>query len=173
MNVPHAQRAEGDKMKKVRVLLDNGEEVTGRFLSKVAEFNEPWEPEDDEHRGFIFSDGHVGFRRFDDICNADCDTLKCGNYFKTREIAEHEAKRESLMRRMRNFARANGKIDWENKSQPKFALYYEYGLESIWATQVEMYCPEKVYFVGHKLAEEAIRRFSDEIIALYKEEENA
>lgn len=162
-------------MKKAKIIID-GKTYEAELVEVIEEpefddtwepdFNEPWEPERGCEYNFIRSS------KTDDTLNDgvyfDMRQRLCGNMFKTKEIAEFELKRESLMRRMRNFARANE----SNIESCRFSISYchEQDAFKIWNTFDDSYSPEDITFATHEVAEEAIRRYGDEIKELYEEE---
>ena len=58
----------------------------------------------------------------------DSEAYESGNYYSDPDVAANNARADKLMRRLRRFAVENRKddIDWTNKNQDKYYLYYNY-----------------------------------------------
>lgn len=93
-----------------------------------------------------------------------------GNYFSDESLAEKMAKRISLMLRMQRWADGhNGEIDWSNKDQRKYFVYYNevdshLGIVDSHKTVNVFGC---VWFSSRELAEQAIEIFGEEIKETY------
>ena len=139
-------------------LIEDGK-VIGKFNNM---FNDPWEPRENTWCAHITECGHIDYNYSESEMER---RKKVGNCFETKEIAQHEAKRESLVRRLRNFARANGGFG-------DYAIAYDKRMEYICWVYVanNFYLPWDVMYSSQAVAEEAIKRYGNGIIELYKEE---
>ena len=97
----------------------------------------------------------------------DNKLFSTANYFNNKEYAEYIAFKESLMRRMDRFAWENNAkvMNWNNCSKYYITFSHRYN-ELI----IEWEClnqSNNVYFTSHKIAEQALEKFKDDLIKLY------
>ena len=93
----------------------------------VEEKNKYWKPKESERYYFIdaYQEG-IGNDTNDGI-DVDDFRLSIGNYFKTKEEAEHMVEKLKVIHELQKFAFENNEkeIDWNNFSQNKFYLIYD------------------------------------------------
>lgn len=95
-----------------------------------------------------------------------------GNYYSSNKIAQNNARADKLLRQLRQFSILNRKnsIDWKNKNQRKFVIYYDYGGKEL---KIDNYfylrMPNLVYFDSRELATKVIEKFKDELIWYFTE----
>lgn len=95
------------------------------------------------------------------------------NYYSDKTIAENNARADKLMRRLRRFAAEHNKykLDWNNSTQCKFWIVYDYSKKHKLKTAykgVTRY-PNLVYFDSDITAKAAIEEFYDELIWYFTE----
>lgn len=105
----------------------------------------------------------------DNIDNAMYDNA---NYYSSKEVTENNARADKLMRQLRRFSVENREndIDWKNKNQRKFIIYYDYnGKELKIDNYFYLRMPNLVYFDSRELAMKVIEKFKDELIWYFTE----
>lgn len=94
------------------------------------------------------------------------------NYYSDETIARNNACADALMRQLRRFAVENRKenINWNNKGQQKYGIYYDYSKHKIMIEQNLYYRYHGlIYFDSDKIAQLAIDTFRDELIWYFTE----
>lgn len=91
------------------------------------------------------------------------------NYFKTKEEAEEYAEVLEIKRQLMKFAdEHNAEIDWEDASNPKYFIaydYHTYGLITNWNYTSRM--SDVIYFTSKELIEQAIDTIGTDNIIKY------
>ena len=94
----------------------------------------------------------------------DFGRYRIGNLFKTKEEAEFEAERLKVIAEMKEFA---FEPDWNDVSQLKFCIYYNYRIEAI---KIDYYYTDKyvdIYFESAEKAQECINAVGADRIKKY------
>lgn len=94
------------------------------------------------------------------------------NYYSSEEVAKNNARADKLMRQLRRFSILNrkNKIDWENKGQDKFAIYFDYEYKKLGINHYRYWRKvNSIYFDSSELAKQAIEEFKDELIWYFTE----
>lgn len=94
------------------------------------------------------------------------------NYYSDDTIAKNNARADNLMRQLRRFAVENRKenINWNNKGQQKYCIYYDYSEHKIMIEQNLYYRYHGlIYFDSDKIARLAIDTFHDELVWYFTE----
>ena len=93
------------------------------------------------------------------------------NYYSSIDVARDNARADQLMRQLRRFAIKNRReqIDWRNERRHKYNLYYSYPAQKIYI-DFETSCKGfEIYFDSYEVAEQAIKKFKDELIWYFTE----
>ena len=104
------------------------------------------------------------------IEDRDTRCYKIANYYSSKEVAENNARADTLMRQLRRFAvehRVN-KINWEDYEQEKYYIWFDCDDLCI-GRDVE--CPEfgSIIFDSEESCKLAIETFHDELIWYFTE----
>ncbi len=94
-----------------------------------------------------------------------------GNYFKTKEDAEHILEKLKVIHELQKFAYENneGEIDWKNFNQRKYKIFYDAedgDLYVDYSIQCESE-PFSIYFTSFKIAKRAIEEIGEDRIKKY------
>lgn len=107
-----------------------------------------------------------------DCSSTDDAIYDNANYYSSEEIAKNNARADKLMRQLRRFSILNrkNKIDWENKGQDKFAIYFDYEYKKLGINHYRYWRKvNSIYFDSSELAKQAIEEFKDELIWYFTE----
>ena len=139
-------------------------EILGETKTKV------WKPKKGDKYFFISSRLEVvKFNNQED--SVDKKVINSGNYFKTKEEAQHMVEKLKVIKELQDFAIENRdeEISWDEDSRYKFSIYFDYRLESIrvnWTT-VAHDSPFNLYFTSLEIAKEAIKTIGEDRIKKY------
>ena len=100
------------------------------------------------------------------------DLYDNANYYSNINIANNNARADNLMRQLRRFAVENRKndIDWTNRIQDKYYLYYNYLDEKIHIKSCISYRKfGQISFDTEETAQQAIEKFKDELLWYFTE----
>ena len=94
-----------------------------------------------------------------------------GNYFKTKEEAEHMIEKLKVIHELQKFAYENneGEIDWKNFNQCKYKIFYDAEDEDLYV-DYSIQCesePFNIYFTSFKIAKQAIETIGADRIKKY------
>ena len=104
--------------------------------------------------------------------NRDCKMYDNCNYHSDKTVAEHNARADTLKRRLRRFAVEHRvhELDWGDTTQRKVFIEYNYDCASLEIDCDYNYCGfGKIYFDSEKTAQAAIKEFKDELIWYFTE----
>jgi hypothetical protein len=139
-------------------------EIVGETKSKV------WKPKKGDKYFFISSRLEVvKFNNQED--SVDKKVINSGNYFKTKEEAQHMVEKLKVIKELQDFAIENRdeEISWEEDSRYKFSIYFDYKWKMIrisWAT-VAHDSPFNIYFASEKAIHDAIDSIGEDRIKKY------
>lgn len=139
-------------------------EIVGEIKSKV------WKPKKGDKYFFISSRLEVvKFNNQED--SVDKKVINSGNYFKTKEEAQHMVEKLKVIKELQDFAIENRdeEISWEEDSRYKFSIYFDYKWKMIrisWAT-VAHDSPFNIYFASEKAIHDAIDSIGEDRIKKY------
>ena len=105
-------------------------------------------------------------KEWDESLKFDEEVYKSGNYYSDPDVAANNIRADNLMRKLRRFAVENRKddIDWTNKNQDKYYLYYNYLTKEICIVSCISYRNfGQISFDTKEMAELAIEMFEDEL----------
>ena len=94
------------------------------------------------------------------------------NYYSDETVAKNNIRADELMRKLRRFAvgRRKQKIDWDNKKQNKYSIFYDYNSHKIMVgTDIFLRYHGTIYFDSGEAAQLAIDTFRDELIWYFTE----
>ena len=137
----------------------------------VEEKKKYWKPKESERYYFIdaYQEG-IG-NDTNDGTDVDDFRLSIGNYFKTKEEAEHMVEKLKVIHELQKFAFENNEkeIDWNNFSQNKFYLIYDSEVNNILVdyfscTRTNSF---NIYFTSFKIAKRAIEEIGEDRIKKY------
>lgn len=107
------------------------------------------------------------------VCfTGDNNDYNSANYYSDETIAKNNARADKLMRKLRRFAVENKEknIDWNDKQQRKYGIYYDYIKHEIAIENNICYKYHGIiYFDSAKIAQLAIDTFHDELIWYFTE----
>ena len=117
-----------------------------------------WKPEYDEWYFYVSGYGIVRSNVWINDC-IDNGYYEIGNCFKTEEEAKFALEKLKVETELRRFAEENNeyKIDWKNRNQNKWFIYYDYVMKNIgvvYDTVLRTHC---IYFSSKEIAEQAIQ----------------
>lgn len=137
----------------------------------VEEKQKYWKPKESERYYFIdaYQEG-IGNDTNDGV-DADDFRLSIGNYFKTKEEAEHMVEKLKVIHELQKFAYENNEreIDWNDGTQYKHFLVYDTVCKTI-CVDYRAYIksePFNIYFTSFVLAMEAIETIGEDRIKKY------
>lgn len=139
-------------------------EIVGETKSKV------WKPKKGDKYFFISSRLEVvKFNNQED--SVDKKVINSGNYFKTKEEAQHMVEKLKVIKELQDFAIENRdeEISWDEDSRYKFSIYFDYKWKTIrisWAT-VAHDSPFNIYFASEKAIHDAIDSIGEDRIKKY------
>lgn len=139
-------------------------EIVGETKSKV------WKPKKGDKYFFISSRLEVvKFNNQED--SVDKKVINSGNYFKTKEEAQHMVEKLKVIKELQDFAIENRdeEISWDEDSCYKFSIYFDYKWKMIrisWAT-VAHDSPFNIYFASEKAIHDAIDSIGEDRIKKY------
>ena len=145
VNMENLSEKEREQLMKL-ILKSNGSKV------KVCK------PEDNEKYFFISGCGVINSCRWIND-STDNGYYEIGNCFKTKEEAEFALEKVKVETELRRFAEENNEyeIDWKNRNQNKWFIYYNYVMKNIgvvYDTVLRTHC---IYFSSKEIAEQAIQ----------------
>ena len=100
--------------------------------------------------------------------NIDKELINFGNYFKTKEEAEHKSFEIRLHRQLELFALENNdkEIDW-NDSSKKYVINYSKDMGVFIDTAYSLKDFGQIYFTSKKIAEKALETFKYDLIRYF------
>lgn len=137
----------------------------------VEEKKKYWKPKESERYYFIdaYQEG-IG-NDTNDGTDVDDFRLSIGNYFKTKEEAEHMVEKLKVIHELQKFAYENNERenDWNNFSQTKFYLIYDSEVNNILVdySSCTRTHPFNIYFTSFKIAKRAIEAVGEDRIKKY------
>ena len=102
----------------------------------------------------------------------DEKAYKSGNYYSDSDVANNNARADKLMRQLRRFAVEHRKedIDWDDDTQRKYRLYYDYLDEEFFIDSNMSYRDfGQIYFDTEETAKLAVETFKDELLWYFTE----
>jgi hypothetical protein len=113
----------------------------------------------------------------------DYRRFNIGNYYPNEEVAEANARADTLMRKLRRFAAENGGIpsveDWKDGSVRKYCIYASYGsifddtaIKNPKIRYIDIYSARdafQIYFKSKEACNKAIEEFKDELTWYFTE----
>lgn len=146
------------------------QEERNQLISLVEKSNKPkkrWRAERD-HTYYIVNQYLKIASRKDNYIDLDNRLYKIGNYFKTEEEAEFEREKRLVYQELQNYAieHNEGEIDWNNREQYKYYLFYNYRGVGIGNEITTMYLGQ-IYFTSREIAHNAIASIGEGRIEKY------
>lgn len=147
---------------------------TKEYLANVEKMLEEckyerWKPKVNEKFWYIDSFGFVNYSLFMSETESRFKNYNC---FQTKEEAEQETEKILIRRQLEDIAKRlnkNNKIDWENRTQNKYLIYFNYGDEEIgtystmllYKEQGAIYCLDKNFkdIAIEEIGEERLKRY--------------
>lgn len=145
------------------------EEERNTLLALVEKsLNKVWKPENDEECFYIASDGDVNSFLYDEDewCNK---TYTIGNCYKTANEAKFAREKLKVIAELKRFAQKYNteEIDWNNKNQPKYRMYYSYNTKHIRIESCFGVKYNDIYFSSREIVEQAVKEIGEERIKKY------
>lgn len=139
-------------------------EIVGETKSKV------WKPKKGDKYFFISSRLEVvKFNNQED--SVDKKVINSGNYFKTKEEAQHMVEKLKVIKELQDFALENNDKDvgWRDKCTGKYFITYDFYDEgiSIASYTFRNFLPFNIFFTSKEIAQKAINSISEERIKKY------
>lgn len=104
--------------------------------------------------------------------DSDDTAFENANYYTDEKLAEDNIRADRLLRCLRRFSAVNrkNKIDWENLTQAKFHIIFDYDEEGLHvAESCVIRCFGEIYFDTRQLATKAIAEFGDDLMWYFTE----
>lgn len=145
------------------------EEERNTLLALVEKsLNKVWKPENDEECFYITNYGNVNSFLWEGD-EWDNKTYTIGNCYKTANEAEFTVEKLKVIAELKRYAQQHNteKIDWNNKKQPKYCMYYSCNTKLI---GTECYFGVKhnnIFFTSREIAEQAVKEIGEERIKKY------
>ena len=129
---------------------------------------EVWKPEVGERYYYIDIDGGVSFWTVDESTEIDKNVIEYGNYYKTEEEAEHQAKVQKYTNQFRKYVEAHSeKIDWKDKKKYKFYIFFDYDCNGIGFDYNTIYKSAKIYASSKEVLKDAIEYVGEANVIQY------
>lgn len=145
------------------------EEERNTLLALVEKsLNKVWKPENDEECFYITSYGNVNSFLWEGD-EWDNKTYTIGNCYKTANEAEFTVEKLKVIAELKRFAQKHNeeKIDWNNKEQTKYCIYYSYNTKHIGVEGCFSAKQNAIYFSSKEIAEQAVKEIGEERIKKY------
>lgn len=127
-----------------------------------------WKPEYDEWYFYVSGYGIVGSNVW---INAYIDNgyYEIGNCFKTEEEADFALEKLKVEAELRRFAEENNEyeIDWKDKKQEKWFIFYNCKEEIINPIYLYDFCICNICFTSKEIARQAIKSIGEERLKKY------
>jgi len=137
-------------------------ELTEEQVKKIrGKLDGRWCPMIGEHYWFVGSTGKTDTIEYK-CAESHQRRVRLRNVFRTREESEFKRERDLVLADIANFAEdENGEIRWDCDTQPKYAFYWDYGLN-----EIEVYAEfrqrmDVTYFLSDDSIDRAISKFGD------------
>lgn len=139
-------------------------EIVGETKSKV------WKPKKGDKYFFISSRLEVvKFNNQED--SVDKKVINSGNYFKTKEEAQHMVEKLKVIKELQDFAIENRDedVDWRDKCTGKYFITYDFYDEgiSIASYTFRNFLPFNIFFTSKEITQKAIDSIGEERIKKY------
>lgn len=127
---------------------------------------ERWRAESCEGYWYVSDCGKVNLVN---ECEMDSDNYRYNsyNYFKTKEAAEKYAKVLNTQAKIREVAEDNEPMDWDDTSQMKYYITYNFFIKKIDVYSVSSIKGGNIYFSSRELAERAISVIGEDALIEY------
>lgn len=111
--------------------------------------------------------GIMNSKWYDDVI--DTDRYEIGNCFKTKEEAEFALEKVKVETELRRFAEENNEheIDWKNKKQEKWFIFYNCKEEIINPIYLYDFYICNICFTSEEIARQAIKSIGEERLKKY------
>lgn len=156
-------------MKNAKLIIDGKEievQISEEDLEKLTD-KRPTGYEKARYGSTYYKDSCGVVKTFEERSECfDSAAYESGNYYSDPDVAANNARADKLMRQLRRFAVENRKtnIDWTNKNQDKYYLYYNYLTKEICIVSCISYRNfGQISFDTKEMAELAIEMFEDEL----------
>ena len=128
-------------------------------------------PERDKLYWYIDAEGNIETEFWDnDII--DWKYYKNVNVYTNEKLAKSDARADKLIKSLRRFAKLNNKkeIDWDDKNQKKWYIYYNFQSNCISQTcSYAFRATGIIYFDNEDTVKEAINKYEKELLWYFKE----
>lgn len=137
----------------------------------VEEKTKYWKPKESERYYFIdaYQEG-IG-NDTNDGTDVDDFRLSIGNYFKTKEEAEHMVEKLKVIHELQKFAYENNEreIDWNDDTQQEHFIFYNHNNDKVDVTWrgVNQFLPFNIYFAPQEIVLKAIETIGADRIKKY------
>lgn len=137
----------------------------------VEEKKKYWKPKESERYYFIdaYQEG-IG-NDTNDGTDVDDFRLSIGNYFKTKEEAEHMVEKLKVIHELQKFAYENNEreIDWNDGTQQEHFIFYNHNNDKVDVTWrgVNQFLPFNIYFAPQEIVLKAIETIGADRIKKY------
>jgi hypothetical protein len=136
------------------------------LVEKCAREPEPkvWKPEIGDEYFYVKTNGEIGSAGWDDI--VDKDRYALGDCFRTKEEAKFAREKLKVIAELKRFAQKYNteEIDWNNKNQPKYRMYYSYNTKHIRIESCFGVKYNDIYFSSREIVEQAVKEIGEERI---------
>lgn len=140
------------------------------LVEKCAREPEPkvWKPEIGDEYFYVKTNGEIGSTGWDNDI-VDKDRYALGDCFRTKEEAKFTVEKLKVIAELKRFAQKHNeeKIDWNNKEQTKYCIYYSYNTKHIGIEGCFSAKQNDIYFSSKEIAEHAVKEIGEERIKKY------
>lgn len=126
-------------------------------------------------RYYYEADDRVG-SHVDGNDEADHGFYNSANYYSDESVARHNARADTLMRRLRRFAveHRTKELDWNDSHENKYYIAYDHDDKQLIDRANQIYQSfGRIYFDSEETAKAAIEEFKDELIWYFTEYRNS
>lgn len=127
-----------------------------------------WKPDDCEDYYYIGYDGELEIT-YNSNLSVDYDIIAFGNYYKTREEAEYQAKVQKYTNLFRKYVEEHGDlIDWQNRSKEKWYTTYNFSDKKIYYTVCHC-CKQQgtIYASSEQILKDAVEFVGEDNVIKY------
>lgn len=157
----------------ISVNLENlSEEEREQLMKLIKKSNgckrRAWKPENNETYFYISGCGVISsYKWINDT--TDNGYYEIGNCFKTKEKTEFALEKVKVETELRRFAEENNEyeIDWKDKKQEKWVIFYNCKEEIINPMYVYDFCICNICFTSEEIARQAIKSIGEERLKKY------
>ena len=155
----------------VKVLLNDSQisELRAIFEKRETKKNSPFKRQGHGDKYYYIATIGKIDASFETNCDVDSVRHDNANYCADKELLKQRALEEILARRLWRYSMEHGgdKIDWSNKQQGKFAIFWDTANGSFYTNNVGCQITSTAYFVDRETALNAIKEVIEPFMKEY------